>query len=208
MADIFDLFRRIEGERAPTGPVSYIVAGLGNPGAEYERTRHNAGFLAIDRIAEAAGVRVDRAKFRSLTAEATIDGVRVLLMKPQTYMNASGEAIREAAAFYKLPPEQVIVLCDDINFAPGHLRIRRKGSAGGHNGLKSIISCLGADTFVRFRIGVGQKPTPEYDLVSWVLGVFPKADLESLSGAIEQSREALALWLTGKSEQALNRYSK
>ena len=208
MADIFDLFRRIESERTPTGPVTYIVAGLGNPGAEYERTRHNAGFLAIDRIAEAAGVRVDRAKFRALTAEATVGGVRVLLMKPQTYMNASGEAIREAAAFYKLPPEQVIVLCDDINFAPGHLRIRRKGSAGGHNGLKSIISCLGADDFVRFRIGVGQKPTPEYDLVSWVLGKFPEAEIKALAEEFPRIKDSVELMLAGKTEEAMCKYSK
>ena len=209
MANIFDLFRKIESESAAThGPVSYIVAGLGNPGAEYERTRHNAGFLAIDRIAQSAGVKVDRVKFRALTAEATVGGARVLLMKPTTYMNASGEAIRDAAAFYKLPPERVIVLCDDISFAPGRIRIRRRGSAGGHNGLKSIIARLGSEDFPRVKIGVGEKPSAEYPLVDWVLGKFPEADLAALSSRFDDIKDAVSLILAGDTDTAMNRYSK
>jgi PTH1 family peptidyl-tRNA hydrolase len=129
-------------------------------------------------------------------------------MKPQTYMNLSGEAIAEAASFYKIPAEHILVLCDDISFAPGHLRIRRKGSAGGHNGLKSIISSLGSDAFVRLRLGVGQKPSPEYDLVSWVLGKFSLADTQAVKDAAARAGDAVALWLSGKEEEALSRYSK
>lgn len=208
MSDIFDLFRKIEKKTDAVGTISHIVVGLGNPGAEYENTRHNAGFMAINDLAAKHSVRIDRARFRALTAECVIEGKRVLLMKPQTYMNLSGEAVGEAAAFYKIPPENIIVLCDDINFAPGHLRIRRKGSAGGHNGLKSIISSLGSDAFVRFRLGVGQKPSPEYDLVSWVLGKFPPADREAMGRVSESCIAALSLWLAGKEEKALSDYSK
>lgn len=208
MSNIFDLFRQIEKPKAQTGTISYIIAGLGNPGAEYEMTRHNAGFMAINDLAKKHGARIDRAKFRALCTECTIAGQRVLLMKPQTYMNLSGEAIAEAASFYKIKAKNVIVLCDDISFDPGHLRIRRKGSAGGHNGLKSIIASLGSEEFVRFRIGVGQKPSPEYDLVSWVLGKFPASDKEALAQASESVSAAIELWLGGKQEEALNRYSK
>lgn len=208
MSDIFDLFRKIEKkEEAPTS-ISYLIAGLGNPGAEYENTRHNAGFAVINDLAARYGARIDRARFCSLTGECVIEGKRVLLLKPQTYMNLSGEAIAEAAAFYKIPPENIIVLCDDINFAPGHLRIRRKGSAGGHNGLKSIIACLHSDAFVRFRLGVGQKPTPEYDLAAWVLGKFSSAEREAMAAASKNGAEAIALWLSGKEEKALSDYSK
>ena len=208
MSNIFDLFRQIEKPKASLGGISYIIAGLGNPGAEYENTRHNAGFMAINDIAHALGVRIDRAKFRALVSECEISGQRALLMKPQTYMNLSGEAIAEAAAFYKIAPEKIIVLCDDISFATGHLRIRRKGSAGGHNGLKSIIASLGSDAFVRFRIGVGQKPSPEYDLVNWVLGKFPAADSEALAACSKNVSAAVELWLAGKEEEALTKYSK
>ncbi len=208
MSDIFDLFRKIEKKEEAPASISYLIAGLGNPGAEYENTRHNAGFAVINDLAAKYGRRIDRARFRSLTGECVIEGKRVLLLKPQTYMNLSGEAIAEAAAFYKIPPENVIVLCDDINFAPGHLRIRRKGSAGGHNGLKSIIACLHSDAFVRFRLGVGQKPTPEYDLAAWVLGKFSSAEREAMAAASKNSAEAIALWLSGKEEKALSDYSK
>ncbi len=208
MSNIFDLFRSIEKPKEASGPVSYLIVGLGNPGAEYESTRHNAGFLAVDTIARAHGARIDRAKFKALVGECEMGGVRVLLMKPETFMNLSGEAVAAAASFYKLTPERVIVLCDDISFAPGHLRIRRKGSAGGHNGLKSIISCLGSDAFVRFRIGVGQKPTPEYDLADWVLGRIPAADREAMSASYENAAAAALLWVTGKTDAALSEYSK
>lgn len=207
MSNIFDLFKKIEKKEEKT-PITHIVAGLGNPGAEYLKTRHNAGFLAIDRIAEKCGVKIDRLKFRALTAEASIGGKRVLLMKPQTYMNASGEAIGEAASFYKIPAENIIVLHDEISFDAGIIRIRRKGSAGGHNGLKSIISSLSSDAFPRVKIGVGQKPAPDYDLVSWVLGKFSEADVAGISSRYEDIYSSVELIACGKIDEAMNRYSK
>lgn len=208
MSNIFDLFKKIEKKEEEKSPISYIIAGLGNPGAEYERTRHNAGFLAIDYIAEKSSVRIDRVKFHALVAEANIGGRRVLLMKPTTFMNSSGSAIGEAAAFYKIPPENIIVLHDEISFAPGLFRIRRKGSAGGHNGLKSIISSLGADSFPRVKIGVGQKPSVDYDLVNWVLGKFPDADMKELCARFPDIYSSIELILNGKMEEAMNKYSK
>lgn len=207
MSNIFDLFKKIEKKEDPT-PLSYIVVGLGNPGDEYKLTRHNIGFLAIDYIAEKCGVRIDRVKFHALTAEARIGGARVLLMKPTTFMNNSGVAIGEAASFYKVPPENVIVLHDEISFAPGLFRIRRKGSAGGHNGLKSIIAQLSSDAFPRVKIGVGQKPSPEYDLVDWVLGKFPKSDLDLISAKYPDIYSSVELIIMGKIEEAMNKFSK
>ena len=207
MSNIFDLFKKIE-KKADTTPVSFIIAGLGNPGAQYEKTRHNVGFVAIDYIADKLGVRIDRAKFHSLTAEAKIDEVRVLLMKPETFMNNSGVAIGEAASFYKIPPERVLVLHDEVSFDPGMLRIRRKGSAGGHNGLKSIIAHLSSEDFPRVKIGVGKKPTPEYDLADWVLGKLPKADSELIDSKRESIFDAARLIAVGKIDDAMQRYSK
>ena len=146
--------------------IDTIIVGLGNPGKKYEGTRHNAGFAALDHVAEKWGVRVTKAKFDALTGTGTAAGVKVLLMKPQTFMNLSGDAVRKAADFYKVPPERIIVLFDDISLAPGRLRIRKTGSAGGHNGIKSIIGNIGQD-FPRVKIGVGEKPRPEYDLADW-----------------------------------------
>ena len=208
MSNIFDLFRKIEGPAKKSGPITRMVVGLGNPGAEYTHTRHNAGFLVLDRLAASFGATAPRAKFHALVSECTVGEERVLLMKPQTFMNLSGEAVGEAAAFYKLSPEQIVVLCDDINFAPGILRIRRKGSAGGHNGLKSIIAHLGSDAFVRFRLGVGEKPSPEYDLANWVLGKFRDEELAALIDTADRVSEALTLWFTGKEELAMSRFSK
>ena len=207
MSNIFDLFRKIEAP-ADSRPVSRLVVGLGNPGAAYEGTRHNAGFIAIDAIASARGASPFRLKFHALVSECVIGEERVLLMKPETFMNLSGEAVGEAARFYKLAPEQVVVLCDDVSFEPGALRIRRKGSAGGHNGLKSIIAHLGADTFVRFRLGVGKKPSPDYDLADWVLGKLSKDGLAALLATAESLPEALSLWFSGKEELCLSRFSK
>ena len=206
MSNIFDLFKKIESKES--GPITHIVAGLGNPGSEYEKTRHNAGFIAIDYIADACGVKIDKLKFRALVAEAQIGGVRVLLMKPQTFMNSSGEAIAAAASFYKIPPENVIVLHDEISFEPGKIRIRRKGSAGGHNGLKSIIAQLSSDAFPRIKIGVGQKPSPDYDLINWVLGRFSQADLAAIGEELPNISSAVELMLLGKIDDAMNKYSK
>lgn len=207
MSNIFDLFKKIE-KKDEALPVTHIVCGLGNPGAEYRYTRHNAGFLAIDYVAERCSVKIDRLKFRALTAEAVIGGKRVLLMKPETFMNSSGEAIGAAAAFYKIPPENVLILHDEISFEPGKMRIRRKGSAGGHNGLKSIIAHLSSDAFPRIKIGVGQKPSPDYDLVSWVLGKLSKDDLDKLAGLNESIYDSIALILDGRIDEAMNKYSK
>lgn len=208
MSNIFDLFKKIEKKSESVAPISAIVVGLGNIGKQYERTRHNAGFLAIDHIAERWGVRIDRVKFHSTVGEATVGGERVLLMKPSTLMNNSGVAIGEAAAFYKIPPERVIVLHDEISFEPGVIRIRRKGSAGGHNGLKSVIACLASEEFPRIKIGVGKKPTPEYDLVDWVLGRLPEEGLAAIAARYEDIRSAVEMMLSGKIDEAMNKYSK
>lgn len=207
MSNIFDLFKKIE-KPVDNTPVSFIIAGLGNPGKEYEKTRHNIGFLSIDYIAERLGVRIDRAKFHALVAEAKMADTRVLLMKPETYMNNSGVAIGEAAAFYKIPPERVLILHDEISFDPGIIRIRRKGSAGGHNGLKSIIAHLSSDEFPRIKIGVGKKPSPEYDLADFVLGKFPKDDLDAIAARYADIESACSLIVKGKIDDAMQRFSK
>lgn len=207
MSNIFDLFKQIE-KKPDTQPVTYIVAGLGNIGKQYEKTRHNAGFLAIDYIAEKCGVKIDRVKFHSTVAEANIGGARVLLMKPSTLMNNSGVAIGEAASFYKIPSERVIVLHDEISFDPGLIRIRRKGSAGGHNGLKSIIAHLPGEDFPRIKIGVGKKPTPEYDLADWVLGKLPESDLGAISDRFADINNAVEEIVKGNIDTAMNKYSK
>jgi PTH1 family peptidyl-tRNA hydrolase len=207
MSNIFELFKKIEKKEDKT-PITHIVAGLGNPGAEYLKTRHNAGFLAVDGVAKRCGVKIDKLKFHALVAEVAICGVRVLLMKPQTFMNSSGTSISEAASFYKIPAENVIILHDEISFEPGNFRIRRKGSAGGHNGLKSIIAHLGSDAFPRIKIGVGQKPSPDYDLVDWVLGKFPSEAISKLEAELENIYASVELILLGKIDEAMNRYSK
>ena len=207
MSNIFDLFKKIETQKDTT-PVSVIIAGLGNPGAQYAKTRHNVGFVAIDYIAEKLGVRIDRAKFHALVTEAKIGNVRVILMKPETYMNNSGVAIGEAAAFYKIPPERVIVLHDEISFEPGIIRIRRKGSAGGHNGLKSIIAHLASEEFPRVKIGVGKKPSPDYDLADWVLGKMPKDASDAVEARNEDILGAVRLITEGKIDDAMQKYSK
>ena len=208
MSNIFDLFKKIESEKASTEPVSFIVVGLGNIGKQYELTRHNAGFLAIDYIAEKYGARIDRVKFHSTVGECNIGGKRVLLMKPTTLMNNSGIAVGEAAAFYKISPDRVLVLHDEISFDVGVIRIRRKGSAGGHNGLKSIIARLPGEDFPRIKIGVGKKPNPEYDLADWVLGKMPEADLKTLKGRFEDIANATEMIIKGEIDNAMGKYSK
>ncbi len=185
----------------------YIVAGLGNPGAKYEMTRHNAGFLAMDLLAITKNTDIKRLKHHALVTDMQIGGKRCLVMKPQTMMNNSGEAIGEAAKFYKIPPENVIIVYDDISLDVGQTRIRRKGSAGGHNGIKSIIAHLGSENFPRIKVGVGKKPTPEYDLVNWVLGRFPKEQEKDLKAALENSVSALELIVGGDIDKAMNLYN-
>lgn len=204
--NIFDLFKSIESSSSDRGSVEWLIVGLGNVGSAYEKTRHNAGFLAIDRIAQALGVRIDRAKFHALTCEATIASHRVLLMKPTTLMNNSGVAVGEAAAFYKIPPEHILVLHDEISFPPGKLRLRRKGSAGGHNGLKSIIEHIGSDAFPRVKIGVGNKPRPDYDLADWVLSRFGTADLEAMEPVLKAAPEIAELIVSDRMEEAMGKY--
>ena len=206
MANIFDLFKKIENT-APTAPITHIVVGLGNIGEQYERTRHNVGFASLDRIARTVGTKVDRVKFHAYVGECRIGENRVLLMKPTTLMNRSGLAVGEAAAFYKIPAERIIVLHDEISFAPGLMRIRRKGSAGGHNGLKSLIEAVG-DNFPRIKIGVGQKPSPDYDLADWVLGKMPKSDIEAFEARLDDIYDAVRLTVLGNIDEAMQKYSK
>ena len=193
--------------KANNSSYEYIIAGLGNPGAKYEMTRHNAGFLAMDLLAIEENTDIKKLKHHALVSDAVISGKRCLLMKPQTMMNNSGEAIGEAARFYKVPPENVIIIYDDISLDIGQTRIRRKGSAGGHNGIKSIIAHLGSENFPRIKIGVGKKPHPDYDLVNWVLGRFPKEQESELKSALENSTKALRLMVDEKIDQAMNLYN-
>ena len=180
----------------------YLIVGLGNPGAQYEKTRHNVGFRALDALAREAGAKPDRAKFQALTCLCDVGGLRALLLKPQTFMNNSGLAVRQAADYYKLPPERVLVLFDDVDLDVGRLRIRRDGSAGGHNGVKSIISCMGSQAFHRIKIGVGAKPHPDYDLADWVLSRFSARELELLDPAIERAASAAQVILREGLERA------
>ena len=190
-----------------SGSVSWLLVFLGNPGPKYECTRHNAGFMAADALAKKLGVNINRARFKALTASAEISGEKVLLMKPQTFMNLSGEAVGEAARFYKIPPERVIVVSDEVSLPLGKLRVRMKGSAGGHNGLKSIIAALGSDAFPRVRIGVDAPPHPDYDMADWVLSVFRNQDLEDMLAAASQAAEAVITYVTDGPERAMNRFN-
>ncbi len=190
-----------------SGPVSWLAVFLGNPGPRYDCTRHNAGFMAGDALAEKLGVRIDRLRFKALTADADVNGERVLLMKPQTFMNLSGEAVGQAARFYKIPPERVLVVSDEVSLPLGRLRVRQKGSAGGHNGLKSIIAALGSDAFPRVRIGVGAPPHPEYDMADWVLSVFRNQDLEDMRSAADSAAEAVITYISDGPERTMNRFN-
>ena len=183
------------------------VVGLGNPGEKYENTRHNVGFLTVDELAERARVPVQKLKHRALTNTLEVGGVKVLLMKPVTYMNLSGEAVGEAARFYKLPPERVLVISDDVSLPLGKLRIRKGGSAGGHNGLKSIIQHLGTDQFPRIKVGVGQKPHPDYDMADWVLSKFAGEDLKTITEAIRKAADAVECLIQEGPDKAMNRFN-
>ncbi len=205
---IFDIFDRISSNsQTGGGKIEYVITGLGNPGMQYENTRHNAGFIAIDALAAKLGVQINRMKFKGLTAEVTIEGKRCLLLKPNTFMNLSGESVVQALEFYKLDAQKLIVLYDDVSLDPGKLRIRRKGSHGGHNGIRSIIDLTGRDDFPRVKIGVGKKPHPDYDLAKWVLGKFPKEDQEKLDQAAENAGECVKLMVQGKTDEAMNKYN-
>lgn len=187
--------------------IDNLIVFLGNPGLKYSGTRHNVGFMTADVLEKKLNVSINRAKFKALTAKAELGGKSVLLMKPQTYMNLSGDAVIEAVRFYKLTPEQVLVVCDDTALPCGKLRFRQKGSAGGHNGLKSIIARLGSDAFPRLKIGVGSPPHPEYDMIDWVLGVFRNQDAEDIAKATQTAAEAIEVFLRDGAERAMNKYN-
>lgn len=198
---------RSKTQSLSVGAPEFLVVGLGNPDKKYTFTRHNSGFLCVDMLAEKYGFAVNKLKFKSLLGDAEIGGHRCLVMKPQTFMNLSGEAVRDAAQFYKIPPERVIVLFDDISLDIGKIRIRRKGTDGGHNGIKNIIYHLNSDRFPRIKIGVGKKPHPDYDLADWVLSEFKKDEEAPLKDALEHACAALELMLDGKIDEAMNQYN-
>lgn len=185
----------------------WLIVGLGNPGDNYAKTRHNVGFRAIDALAKSLGARVDRAKFRGLYGQTVFEGNKLILLKPQTFMNNSGLSVMDAAHFYKLPPERVIVLFDDISLDVGRLRVRADGSAGGHNGIKSIIGCLNSQDFPRVKIGVGAKPHPDYDLADWVLSDFSASEEKALAPAIERAGEAALAIIKDGVPAAANRFN-
>ena len=189
------------------GPVEWLVVGLGNPGPKYDWTRHNMGFLVIDELAEREKIPVQKLKFKALTNTAVIGDQSVLLMKPTTYMNLSGGAVGEAARFYKIPPERILVISDDVALPQGKLRIRRSGSAGGHNGLKDIIAHLGGDGFPRIKVGVGGKPHPDSDMADWVLGKFTGQDKKGMEEAIKRAADAVEELLKNGVDQAMSRYN-
>jgi len=188
--------------------IEYLIVGLGNPGRKYEKTRHNAGFIAVDALSAKHGIRVDRVKWNALTGDGTIGSHRCLLMKPQTFMNNSGEAVTQAMRFYKLSPEQVIVILDDITLDPGVMRIRRKGSDGGQKGMRSIIQLSGSDQFPRIKLGVGKKPHPDYELADWVLSDFSANERKQLDDAVAHAVDAVSLMVDGKTDEAMNKFSR
>ena len=190
-----------------SGSVKYIIVFLGNPGAKYNGTRHNVGFMTADKCEKDTGASITRVRFKALCGECAINGEKALLMKPQTFMNLSGEAVREAAKFYKVESENVIVVSDDITLDVGKLRIRTKGSAGGHNGLKNIIACLGTENFPRVKIGVGKPPHPDYDIIDWVLGTVKNQDAVDIDSACTRAWEAVKFYITEGAERAMNKFN-
>jgi len=190
-----------------SGGAAWLLVCLGNPGEKYENTRHNVGYMVADEIGERCRAPIQKLRFKALTDLVTISGQKVLVMKPVTFMNLSGEAVRPAADFYKIPPDHVLVISDDTALAPGRLRIRKGGSAGGHNGLKNIIQHLGTDQFPRIRVGVGQKPHPDYDLADWVLGKFVGEDKKTMDAAIKRAADAVECLLADGPDAAMNRFN-
>ena len=185
----------------------YLIVGLGNPGKQYESTRHNAGFICIDVLADKYGIKINKLKFKSLMGEGRIEGKRCLLLKPQTFMNLSGEAVRDAVEFYKIPTENVIVICDDISLEPGKMRIRRKGSHGGQNGMRNIIYHLKDDNFPRIKIGIGAKPNPEYDLADWVLSRFSQSEAKLIKQVADDTVSAIEYMVKGDIDKAMSNFN-
>ena len=196
-----------KSKQSGNNSIEYIIVGLGNPGRQYEGTRHNAGFISLDYLADQLNVKVNRIKFKSTVGEATVAGHRCLLMKPSTFMNLSGQAVTEAMRFYKIPPERVVILCDDINLDVGKIRIRRKGSDGGQNGVKNIIYLSGSDEFPRIKVGIGKKPHPDYDLKDWVLSRFNDKDKQLLKETLPKIADAVGLIVCGDIDRAMNQYN-
>ena len=186
---------------------SWLIVGLGNPGKEYAHTRHNAGFRALDVLADKLGGKVDKLKFQGLYCQVNYQGRKVFLLKPQTYMNLSGRSVLQLSAYFNIPPQRIIVLFDDISLPPGRLRIRAEGSAGGHNGIKSIISEVGSQTFPRVKIGVGAKAHPEQDLADWVLSTFSAKEEKDLVSALERAADAALTIIDKGVPEAANRYN-
>lgn len=207
---IFDIFDKIEKERSASGsqgPINWIIAGLGNPGKDYENTRHNAGFMACDALAKLISCNVNKLKFKGLCGEGLIGSERVLLVKPQTFMNLSGQCIAEAAAFYKIPPEHIIIFCDDLSLPLAKGRIRTKGSHGGHNGLKNIASELGTSEFPRIKIGIGSPPHPDFLIIDWVLSKFSDGELKQMQAAAETAANACVTYITHGPEKAMQDFN-
>lgn len=194
--------------KKPTTSVSWLVVFLGNTGSKYDNTRHNVGFMSADYAEAETSAKITRLKYKSLTATCKIGESQVMLMKPQTYMNLSGEAVVEAARFYKIPAENIIVISDDVSMAVGKIRIRKKGSAGGHNGLKNIIAKLGTDEFPRIKIGVGAPPHPDYDMADWVLGKFVGQDAKDVEAAVKLAFDAAVCYITEGADKAMNKFSQ
>ena len=190
-----------------TGSASWMLVCLGNPGEKYENTRHNVGYMVGDEIAERQNVPIQKLKFKALTNLVTISGEKVLVVKPITYMNLSGEAVRPAADFYKIPPERILVISDDTALPVGRLRIRKSGSAGGHNGLKNIIQHLGTDQFPRLRVGVGEKPHPDYDMADWVLGKFVGEDKKAIDAAVKRAADAVECILKEGLDRGMSKFN-
>ena len=185
----------------------FLIVGLGNPGKQYESTRHNAGFICIDILAEKYDIKINKLKFKSLMGEGRIEGKRCLLLKPQTFMNLSGEAVRDAVEFYKIPVENIIVICDDISLEPGKMRIRRKGSHGGQNGMRNIIYHLKDDNFPRIKIGIGAKPNPDYDLADWVLSRFTQSEAKLIKQVADNTVSAIEIMVKGDIDKAMSNYN-
>ena len=186
---------------------NWLIVGLGNPGREYERTRHNCGFRALDILADKLGCKVDKLKFQGLYAQVNYSGKKVFLLKPQTYMNLSGRSVLQLSAYFNIPPQRIIVKFDDISLPPGRLRIRADGSAGGHNGIKSIIQEVGSQAFPRVKIGVGAKPNPEYDLAYWVLSTFSAQEEKALAVALENAADAALSVIDRGVPETANRFN-
>lgn len=204
-----DIFEKLFGSRSAStsGPVEYVVAALGNPGKKYESTRHNAGFMTADYMADKKNFDIKRVRFNGLTGDTTIAGKRVLIIKPTTYMNLSGQPVQEALDYYKLGPDKLIVISDDVALDVGKMRIRRAGSDGGQKGLRDIITCLGTQDFARIRIGVGGKPHPSMDMADWVLSRFTPEDLKLLLPVFDDAMQAVELMVQGNISDAMSKYN-